>query len=33
MADVSEANFNEVGNWWMPVLGDLNERTITLGRQ
>ena len=29
-ADVREANINVVGNWWMPVLGDLNERTISL---
>ena len=26
MADAREANINEVGNWWMPVLGDLNEK-------
>ena len=29
-ADVREANMNVVGNWWMPVLGDLNERSISL---
>ena len=30
VADVREANINVVGNWWMPVLGDLNERVISL---
>ena len=30
VADVSEANINVVGNWPMPVLGDLNERAISL---
>ena len=30
LADVREANINVVGNWRMPVLGDLNERAITL---
>ena len=30
MADVREANINAVGNWQMPVLGDLNERSISL---
>ena len=30
MADVREANINVVGNWRMPVLGDLNERAILL---
>ena len=30
MADVTEANINVVGNWRMPVLGDLNERAISL---
>ena len=30
VADVREANINVVGNWWMPVLGDLNERAISL---
>ena len=30
MADVREASINLVGNWRMPVLGDLNERAITL---
>ena len=30
MADVMGANINVVGNWWMPVLGDLNERAISL---
>ena len=30
MADVREANINVVGNWRMPVLGDMNERTISL---
>ena len=28
--DVREANINVVGNWRMPVLGDLNERAISL---
>ena len=27
VADVREANINVVGNWRMPVLGDLNERS------
>ena len=26
VADVREANIDVVGNWWMPVFGDLNER-------
>ena len=26
VVDVKEANINVVGNWRMPVLGDLNER-------
>ena len=30
VADVREANINVVGNWRMPVLGDLNERAILL---
>ena len=30
VADVREANINLVGNWQMPVLGDLNERAISL---
>ena len=30
MADVRKANINVVGNWRMPVLGDLNERAISL---
>ena len=31
MADVREANINAVfGNWLMPVVGDLNERAISL---
>ena len=30
VADVMEANINVVGNWRMPVLGDLNERAISL---
>ena len=30
VADVREANINVVGNLRMPVLGDLNERTISL---
>ena len=30
VADVREANINVVGNWRMPVLGDLNERPISL---
>ena len=30
IADVKEANINVVGNWRMPVLGDLNERAISL---
>ena len=36
VADVMEATINVVGNWRMPVLGDLNERAISLeevGRQ
>ena len=28
--DVKEANINVVGNWRMPVLGDMNEREISL---
>ena len=30
VADVREENIIVVGNWWMPVLGDLNERAISL---
>ena len=30
MADVREENINVVGNWRMLVLGDLNERAISL---
>ena len=30
VADVREANINVVGNWRMPVFGDLNERAISL---
>ena len=30
VADVREANINVVGNWRIPVLGDLNERAISL---
>ena len=30
VADVREANNNVVGNWRMPVLGDLNERAMSL---
>ena len=30
VADVGEANINLVGNWRMPVFGDLNERAISL---
>ena len=30
VADVREANINAVGNWRMPMLGDLNERAISL---
>ena len=30
VADVREENINVVGNWRMPVLGDLNERAISL---
>ena len=30
VADVREANMNVVGNWRMLVLGDLNERAISL---
>ena len=30
VADVREANINVVGNWRMPVLGDFNERAISL---
>ena len=29
-ADVREANINVIGNWRMPVLGDLNERALSL---
>ena len=29
MADVREAYINVVGNWLMPVLGDLKERAIS----
>ena len=28
VADVRKENINVVGNWRMPVLGDLNERAI-----
>ena len=28
VADVREANISVVGNWRMPVYGDLNERAI-----
>ena len=28
VADVRDANINVVVNWWMPVMGDLNERAI-----
>ena len=30
VADVREVNINVVGNWRMQVLGDLNERAISL---
>ena len=30
VADVREANINVVGYWRMPVLGDLNERAVSL---
>ena len=30
VADVREANINVIGNWRMPVLGDLNDRAISL---
>ena len=30
VADVREAKINVVGNWRMPVFGDLNERAISL---
>ena len=30
VADVRVENINIVGNWGMPVLGDLNERAISL---
>ena len=30
VGDVREANINVVGNWRMPVLGDLHERAISL---
>ena len=30
MADVREANIDVVGNFRMPVLGDLNERAMSL---
>ena len=33
MADVREANINVVGNWRMPMLGDLNERAISLAEE
>ena len=29
VANIREANINVVGNWRMPVLGDLNERAIS----
>ena len=28
--DVREANINVVGDWWMPVLKELNERSISI---
>ena len=30
VADVREANINVVGNWQVPVFGDLNERATSL---
>ena len=30
VADVREANISVVGNWQMPVLGDVNESGISL---
>ena len=30
VTDDREANINVVGNWRMPVLGDLNERAISM---
>ena len=30
VADVREANINVVGTWGMPVMGDFNERAISL---
>ena len=30
VADDREANIDVVGNWLMPMLGDLNERAISL---
>ena len=30
MAEIRLTNINVVGNWQMPLLGDLNERTISL---
>ena len=30
VTDAREANINVVGNWQLPVLGDLNERVISL---
>ena len=30
VADIRKANINVVGNWRVPVLGDFNERTISL---
>ena len=30
VADVKEGNINVADNWQMPVLGDLNERAISL---
>ena len=31
VADAREANINIVGNWRMPVFGDLNDRAIVGG--
>ena len=33
VADVRKANINVVGNWRVPVLGDLNEKAISLVKE
>ena len=30
MEDVTKANINVVGDWRMPLLGELNERAISI---